>query len=379
LIGSSILVSLGRLMRSATNLRRFAGAFAFACLSLLSGWVAGQEESPRPADPARLADESLILDLTQAGQRFVAVGERGHVLLSRDGRTWEQAEHVPVQSTLTRVAFAGGRLWAVGHDATIIHSRDLGRTWSLQHWAPDLEKPLLDVHFFSANEGIAIGAYGIYLRTTNAGETWEVLNMADLVTSEAIDWEEAAQNLIGQSAASDADSDAAEVEDEYYDAALDFDRGCYEFMECHLNAFLDLGNGRFMIAAERGYGFRSSDGGMSWESFQFAYPGSMFGLLRFNENDILAFGLRGHVQVSSDFGQSWRVLDSGLQSSLKGGTLNPRGHPFMVGAGAAQLRYDPVRKRFELEEDRLGSTYAAVLFTDEGLKILAGEDGMTHE
>jgi photosystem II stability/assembly factor-like uncharacterized protein len=57
-----------------------------------------------------------ILDVVQAGQRYIAVGERGHVLISRDGIEWEQAEFVPVQATLTRVDFAGGRLWAVGHD-----------------------------------------------------------------------------------------------------------------------------------------------------------------------------------------------------------------------------------------------------------------------
>ena len=337
-----------------------------------------QAAEPHPAEQARLAPESLILDLISAGQRYVGVGERGHVILSRDGENWEQAEFVPVRSTLTRAAFAGGRLWAVGHDSTIIHSRDLGRTWTLQYFDPEAERPLLDVHFFDANRGIAIGAYGLYMRTENAGDDWTVFDMADLMTNEAIDWEQIAQQedagveTLPQDVLQDADDSG------YFDSAAIIDKGCYEFMECHLNAFLDAGNGRWLIAAERGYGFRSYDNGESWESFRFPYSGSMFGLLQLDDNSMLAYGLRGHVQLSNDAGRSWEELDNDLVSSLKGGTVGPDGRALMVGSGAAQLIYDPDAERFELEEDRLGSTYAAVLYSDDGGKILAGEEGVSN-
>jgi photosystem II stability/assembly factor-like uncharacterized protein len=339
-----------------------------------------QADEPRPADRLPLAAETLALDVIAAGPRYIGVGARGHVLISPDGRSWTQAEHVPVQATLTRVTFSGGRLWAVGHDSTIMHSRDMGRTWTLQNFDPEAEKPLLDVHFFDANQGVAVGAYGLFMRTSDAGSTWEEFDMADLVTSEAIDWEEAAQAVDElDDFASDFDEFDDFDDEDYYDAEADFDRGCYEFMECHLNAFLDLGNGRQMIAAERGYGYRSTDGGETWESFRFPYPGSMFGLLGLGDGSIIAFGLRGHVQISNDFGSSWEILDSGVQTSLKGGTLDPTGRPFMVGAGAARLRYDPATGRFDVSQDRLGSTYAAALITEDGTTILAGEDGLTYE
>ena len=352
-----------------------------AALLLVAGAVHAQNHEPRPADKARLAAQGLVLDVTRAGQRFIAVGERGHVLRSSDGIAWEQAEFVPVQATLTRVTFAGGRLWAVGHDSTIIHSRDLGRTWSLQHFEPEWEKPLLDVHFFNANSGVAVGAYGLFMRTDDAGLNWEVLDMADLVTSEAIDWEEAALAADEDDDFDDGfdDFDFMDDDDEFYDAAMDFDRGCYEFMECHLNAFLYLGNGRQMIAAERGYGFRSTDGGETWEALRFPYGGSMFGLLSIGDGSILAFGLRGHVQYSRDFGDSWEILDSGVSSTLKGGTIDPGGRPFMVGSGAARLRFNPADGRFELREDRLGGAFVSVIFDDAGRMILAGEKGLSYE
>ena len=149
-------------------------------------------------------------------------------------------------------------------------------------------------------------------------------------------------------------------------------------MECHLNALLDLGDGRLMIAAERGYGFRSVDGGDNWESFRFTYPGSMFGLIAVDKS-IIAYGLRGHVQRSDDFGDSWEILDSPIESSLLGASLDGEGRVFIVGASAARLTYDPATGRLSATEDRLGSAYSGVLFTVEGDRILIGAEGIKRE
>lgn len=357
-----------------SHFKRIVTALLFLPLPLLAQ-ESSQFVEPQTAEQVPLADESLILDVARAGGRYVAVGERGHVLLSRDGLEWEQAEEVPVRATLTRVEFSGGRLWAVGHDTTILFSSDMGRTWALQNFDPEAERPLLDLHFFNANEGIAVGAYGLIMKTSDAGSNWESIEMADVTTSEAIDWGEAAE---AARELGDTPGDEADGSDEFYDASEDFDRGCYEFLECHLNAILALDEDRLMIAAERGYGFRSTDRGETWEAFRFPYPGSMFGLLS-TSNGVMAFGLRGHVQLSPDFGDSWDLLESGIQSTLMGAALDPDGNPVMVGAGAAILTYRLRTGDFQISEDRLGSDYAAVLFADDGTMILAGEDGLTHE
>ncbi|HDH16009.1 MAG TPA: hypothetical protein ENG90_05985, partial [Gammaproteobacteria bacterium] len=52
------------------------------------------------SEPARLASRTLLLDITLAGTRIVAVGERGIVLTSDDsGKTWQQ-KLVPTRSQL---------------------------------------------------------------------------------------------------------------------------------------------------------------------------------------------------------------------------------------------------------------------------------------
>lgn len=338
----------------------------FAALALVVAFHAAASE-PRPAFQARLADRALVLDIVRAGDRLVAVGERGHVLYSDDGRDWVQAE-VPVQATLTRVAYSDGELWAVGHDTTIIHSDDLGQTWTLQHFEPEWEQPLLDLHFSASGTGLAIGAYGLILRTTD-GKSWTADNMADLVVAEAIDWGEAAE------AAEEFEGDLVDDDwdDGYYDAELDFDRGCYEFMECHLNAVVELDRDRLLIAAEQGYGFRSTDGGETWESFRFAYIGSMFGLLA-HEGCMTAYGLRGHVQTSCDFGDTWTLLDTGTRSSLMGGTRRADGSIILVGANGDMIEIAPDGTLSRRSHPR-GSDLAMAIEGPQGL-IVVGEDGI---
>src|SRR5699024_5537634 len=116
----------------------------------------------------------------------------------------------------------------------------------------------------------------------------------------------------------------------------------------------------------------------TWESFRFPYPGSMFGLVSAN-GGVIAFGLRGNVQLSHDFGTSWKELDSGVQSTLLGGAVGPGGDVIMVGAGATVLDYEPASGSFEISQDRLGSDYAAVAFDKDGGLILAGDNGLSND
>ncbi|MDX1677500.1 WD40/YVTN/BNR-like repeat-containing protein, partial [Arsukibacterium sp.] len=132
-----------------------------------------------------LAEKSLLTDVQKVNNKFfVAVGERGHILLSPDGNEWQQAI-VPVQSMLTAVHFTDElHGWAVGHDAVILKTRDGGSSWQLQQFIPEEDKPLLDVYFRDNQRGIAVGAYGLFYTTTDGGDTWEQALFIELAAEE---------------------------------------------------------------------------------------------------------------------------------------------------------------------------------------------------
>ncbi|HMB39868.1 MAG TPA: hypothetical protein VKO85_12390 [Wenzhouxiangellaceae bacterium] len=300
------------------------------------------------------------------------------MLLSEDGRSWRQAQSVPVQATLTRATSFGRRLWAVGHDAVIISSSDGGENWFIQHREaqvdpddPMIQAPILDIMFMNPNEGFAIGAYGRFMTTADGGINWEMHRLTDRVNSESIDWAAVARQQ----------GDIDTIPEEFQDAGNDdleatVNKGCYEFGECHLNAMIDLGNGRLMIAGEAGYGFRSNDEGATWESFRFPYPGSMFGLVE-QRDCIIAFGLRGHIQKSCDFGNSWDEVQTDSQQSLMGADINTTGTAVIVGAGATRIYVAP-DGGVDTEADQLGSDYAAVKVVNDSM-ILVGENGVRYE
>ena len=296
----------------------------------------------RPALPAPAAVRSLLLDVARAGQRLVAVGERGHVLLSDDaGRSWRQAKSVPSRTMLTAVAFVdASHGWAVGHDEIILCTADGGETWQRQHWAPDTQQPLLDVWFADASRGIAIGAYKSYFTTADGGEHW---------TRQAFE-----PAPLPRSGPADPDAEFAP--------------------EYHLNAIAAAGT-RLWIAAEAGQLYRSDDAGASWRTLPSPYAGSFFGLLPLSPDSLLAFGLRGNLFRSDDGGTNWRKLGSGTTAMLTDGEVLPDGRLALVGlSGTVLLSSDRgITWSLRQQADRRG--LSAALPDGAGALVAVGEDG----
>jgi len=145
----------------------FVAAAAFSAAAQDEGGGApAVEVKPRPAERMALTQKSLLLDVVYTGERFVAVGDRGGIILSPDGQTWEQVD-VPVRAALTAVTFADkDHGWAVGHDAAIVGTADGGKTWS------KLKSPY-DSSYFGA---LPVGANGavVYGLSGNAYLTQDV-------------------------------------------------------------------------------------------------------------------------------------------------------------------------------------------------------------
>ena len=313
---------------------------ALALLLVSSGSLHAAE-----AELAPLAERSLLLDGQVLGDRLVAVGERGHILLSTDaGRSWRQSP-VPTRVTLTSVFFIDDRQgWAAGHDATILRTRDGGATWQTVFVDPERDAPILDLWFRDSRHGLAVGAYGLLLVTNDGGDSWQDQGLTISGTHPA-----------------------------KADALLD--EAATPGIDLHFNQLQAAPAGQLYLAGEGGHLYRSSDGGKHWEQSPVPYAGSLFGLLPLDDRRLLAFGLRGHLFFSADQGRHWEVVETGTDATLNDAVRLRDGRIAVVGlAGTVLLGTDNVA-RFDLfaQPDRAG--FSRVLEAPDGALILLGAQG----
>jgi len=313
-------------MDDSSRLRRWLCVLA-TLLSLSSTLPTFAAESlQRPSILSPLSSKVLLTDSAIAGKRIVAVGTRGHIVYSDDqGKSFSQAA-VPTRMLLTAVDFVSDQEgWAVGHDAVILHTRDGGKSWALQHEDPALEKPLLDVLFLDAQHGIAVGAYGLMLKTRDGGNNWEATEV------EEADW--------------------------------------------HFNTLLKIKEG-LLIAGETGKLLRSDDMGETWTALESPYVGSLFGANTIGpDQQILLYGLRGHVFQSNDRGNSWEELKTGLTRNLFDSAELPNGDVVVVGGGGTVLVKAAADPQFKQAPYSGYGNLVSVLSLDDSTVLLFGARG----
>lgn len=351
------------------------GSIRFLGALLLASTAWAQDDPPTefdssqmPAEVMPLSEQSLLLDLTEASGRWVAVGERGHVLISDDGQSWRQSDAVPTRSTLTAVTAVGDELWAVGHDVVVLHSADRGETWAIQQADASMMQPLLGVHFVDASNGIAVGAYGYYLSTSDGGQTWE----------EGMTMSDGGEDDLDEGYEEEPLDEEEGEESEPSVGNYDFSDFEDEITDFHMNGVEELADGTLYIAAEAGTGLRSTDGGQSWQRIELPYEGSMFGALVAADGTLITYGLRGHVLESDDGGRTWIEQETGTLNSLLGGTVLADGTVALVGANGEVLLRDPDTGRYQSTRTAAGDDLAAALPSGEGELVLVGEGGITR-
>lgn len=273
-------------------------------------------------------DRIILVDLTQAGSRLVAVGERGFALLSDDGgKTWKSRE-TPVTRTLTGVAFRDAKVGvAVGHGGSFVRTDDGGDKWA-EVKVPEAEpESLLGVVDLGGDHFAAYGAFGMYFDSADAGRTWKRVTLFD----------------------------------------PDFDR--------HISDVIRVGKTLLMVA-ESGTLARSDDEGATWTAMTSPYVGSYFGAVTTTDGTVLAFGMRGNVWRTTDLGTTWQKIPLNTTASLNGGRVLSDGRILLVGnSGLLALSKDG-GQTLELHWAPGGHGYAAVAEAD-GHIILAGETGIT--
>jgi photosystem II stability/assembly factor-like uncharacterized protein len=346
----------------------FAGILLLVATLLLGGGAVSADSLPALERPSLLSDKAVnaaMLAVTRAGERLVAVGERGIVLLSDDsGRSWRQVV-TPVRVSLTAVTFVGEKQgWAAGHLGVILHTEDGGRSWVKQFDGiqaaalvlaaaeqraaaePDPEKredllfsarrlvedgpdkPFLDLCFLDQRTGFVVGAFNLMFRTTDGGVTWTP-------------WQDRVENP----------------------------------MELHFYGIQAAG-AMLYIVGERGLLLRSTDGGANFTALTSPYEGSYFGLATDPAGNVVVFGLRGNVYRSGDGGQSWAPVETGIPVSLSAGVRLAGGELVLVSQAGDLLVSDDGGRSFKRRPDGQPMPATDLVQTADGGLVIASLRGM---
>lgn len=279
---------------------------------------------PVQAQKVQHPEHAPLLAATSAGERLVAAGDFGTILLSDDGgRSWHQAQSVPTRVTLTALDFVDDRHgWAVGHGGIVLATDDGGEHWTIRHRAGS-DVALFSVHFDDPRRGLVVGSFGFAARTVDGGATWERVRLGD--------------------------------------------------DDVHLYQIFSDAKGATWIAAETGTVYRSDDG-ERFERVEVPYGGSLWGGTALPDGTLLLWGMSGTLLRSADGGRTWTETDTGTQNPITAACRLPDGGLVLVGLGGTVLasRDGGATVRTEIRPTRHAYTAALVARGKPLLFSLAG-------
>lgn len=316
-----------------------------------------------PARASTMAATSPMLGVAVAGERVVAVGQRGHILVSKDGgKTWQQAK-VPVSTDLVAVYFPSETNgWAVGHGGVVLHSTDGGLTWVRQLEGKQAAKlaadymgkhkddpafaqlvrqsegqladaemgalpPFLDVYFESETTGYVVGAFNRIFRTEDAGKTWHPW-MARVDNPE----------------------------------------------ELHFYAIRRSGSDLY-LTGEQGMVWRLDAKENKFVRVPTGYKGTLFGLVG-TERAVLAYGMNGTIFRSLDQGKRWEIVANGSRAGINGGLVLGDNQFLLVNsAGELLLSNDQGASFRTLRLPNAMPAYFGISAAKESGFVLSGSNG----
>lgn len=316
-----------------------------------------------PALASDKASTGPLTAVTKVGDRLVAVGQRGHILVSDDdGLSWLQAS-VPVSSDLVAVAFASDTHgWAVGHSGVVLKTEDGGLSWVLQldgerasrviqqyyqsligdDAHPDaallLEReqvlvgyggtqPLMDVYFEDEQNGYVVGIFNRLLKTSDGGATWEP-------------W-------------------AHRIDNPH---------------ELHFYS-ISVGDDGLYITGEQGMVWRLNEEKSHFNGVPTPYSGTLFGSA-VGSDMVVAFGMRGSAYLSTDQGQTWVRLAIDSVAGITDGVIVSQGAIVLVNlAGELMVSIDQ-GESFQTQPITNGMPFYGLAQVSDSQLALVGAEGV---
>ncbi len=246
------------------------------------------------------------------------IGSNGTVLKSTDGGVnWELISPPVLQCLNGFTVTASGDLLVCG-DAGIIYKQSSG------NWKAVTEAVCRDqissIHFINATQGLACGASGLILKTSDGGKTWNRKTTGVNDSLKAV------------------------------------------FQVSTLTAFA---TGNNYLA--------SNDGGNSWETISFPTNSCMNAICFADQNNGYACGAFGSIVITTDGGKTWRQKISGTSNELNGICFIDKFVGFCVGQNTI-LKTSDGGESWNKELEANGPLYA-ISFKDKYTGLAFGGTG----
>lgn len=281
-----------------------------------------------PSEEKPLAVSSLLLGISCAKMRCLAVGERGHVLSwGSDGAIPQQLSS-PSQSQLNAVSFlsAQGQVaYAVGEDGIVLKIEE-SRVVKV-HSDLEQDSPLFTVHALSNQQMLVAGAYGYCIRGTE--KSWETCQI---------------------------DPDGR-----------------------HVYKIIRLRDGGVLAVGEAGLIARSETAESEFLPIESPYQGTLFGALQIlhqAKSVVVAFGLRGTVLFSEDDGNSFELIKVDSNQSLLSAVQVAQDSIVLVGLGGVLLEFSLVDKQVVRSHSFPGRPALTGVVLQQGKLILSSDTGL---
>lgn len=238
-------------MELANNISKLVGRFftGLFFIFILNSFFLAKEVSASDSIPVNFKfSKTFLLDIAKNKNRLISVGERGLVFSSsNEGESWKCIQIID-KPTLTSIVFLNNKTAiAVGHRGSVYRTENSGKDF-IQVNLPVLKNDdsLLRIRVVDENHIVIVGAWGLFLESTDNGKTWE------------------RQQIISS----------------------DFDWHLY-----------DVVNSPFGLIAvgEAGTVILRKNKEKNWEKIDSKYKGSYFGIVKSKENSFFIYGMRGNI------------------------------------------------------------------------------------
>lgn len=207
---------------------------------------------------------------------------------------------------------------------SIWQTTDGGTTWTNRPLPTGGDSNLADVAFANDTLGMAVGLFGIILRTTDSGSSWQLIDGGTSENLNSIDH-------IGD------------------------------------NVWMIAGNGRIII--------KSTDAGVSWTESYHGITGAFQGIDMVDENTAYVCGYYGEIQKTTNGGQNWSTQQSSTGNQLYGISFSDANTGIAVGAFGTIVRTSNGGTSWDAVSHGTVNDLRAVDFADNQTGFACGDAG----